>query len=161
MLQCSRDNVRRLDKINQLKTGKRDRNGTFTYERREIEEFARRRGLSVKPSGELTAKVFALFKLQRSFQDICIETKQDPDTILALWERYQAGFEYKSRRREEDADARAAREHEEQMQAMDRELERRRRGVLFEDGREPLKRPGLTSVRDEPDQRATGNRRGR
>src|SRR5215469_4802133 len=85
ILDCSRDNVRRMDREGRFKTSKRDRNGVFTYERREIEDLAKQRGLSVKPSGELAARVFAMFKLRRSLEDIVIETQQEPSVIQALW----------------------------------------------------------------------------
>ena len=135
LLHCSRDNVRRLDRIGQLKTGMRDRNGTFTYDRREIEEIARKRGLGVKPSGELTARVFKLFEAKRTLPQICIETEQEPDVIQALWERFHGGFDYGKKQREETDEARQQREHDVQMRAMDREIERRRRSAVgMDDG---------------------------
>jgi hypothetical protein len=146
ILHCSRDNVRRLDKVGQLKTGKRDRNGTFTYDRREVEELARRRGLGVKPSGELTARAFELFKAGKSFEDVCIATKQEPDVIQTLWERYRGGYDYGRKQREETEEARREREHDDEMRAMDRELERRRRGVLFNDD----SGPGLAKAHEAP-----------
>jgi hypothetical protein len=151
MLQCSRDNVRRLHRLGALKTGKADCNGTITYDRREIEELARKRGLSVKPNGELTARVFALFEAKRSFHQICIETQQEPDVIQALWERFQAGFDFGKKQREEHEEARREREHEAEMHAMDREIERRRRGVLFPDDGDATSRPPLRATfGDEP-----------
>jgi DNA-binding transcriptional MerR regulator len=126
ILQCSRDNVRRLERIKQLKTAQADRNGAMTYDRREVEELARQRGLSLKPTGALTARVFALFKARRSFEDVCIETEQDADTILALWERYQRGYDF-GKPAAESEEARREREHAKQMQELDEELERRRR----------------------------------
>ena len=144
ILQCSRDNVRRLDKAGRFKSSKKDRNGTFTYDRREIEEIARRRGLGIKPSGELTARVSRLFEAKRTFQQVCIETEQEPDVIQALWERYRAGFDYGKKRREETEEGRRQREHDDEMREMDRELERRRRGVLFaEDRPDDRGAPGL------------------
>ena len=148
ILQCSRDNVRRLDRIKQLKTGQQDRNGTYTYDRGEIEEFARKRGLAVRPSGELTARVFRLFEARRTFQQICIETEQDPDIIQRLWERYNAGFDYGRKQREESEEARLQREHEEQMLALDREHERRRRGALLA---EPLGGPSIADADPAPE----------
>jgi hypothetical protein len=44
ILQCSYDNVRRLERTGKLLSGKTDRNGTVTHVRREVEELARRRG---------------------------------------------------------------------------------------------------------------------
>jgi DNA-binding transcriptional MerR regulator len=130
LLHCSRDNVRRLDKIGQLKTGTRDRNGTFTYDRREIEEIARKRGLGVKPSGELTARVFKLLEAKRSLPQICIETEQEADVIQALWERFNGGFDYGKKKREEREETRVQHEHDAQMRAMDRELEHRRHAAV-------------------------------
>jgi hypothetical protein len=133
LLHCSRDNVRRLDRVGQLKTGTRDRNGTFTYDRREIEDLARRRGLGVKPSGELVALVFELFKTGKPFEDVCIATKQEPDVIQSLWERYRGGYDYGKKLRAETDEAREQHEHDVQMRAMDREIERRRRGATSND----------------------------
>ena len=124
ILQCSRDNIRRLDKAKQLKTGQQDRNGTFTYDRREVEELARKRGLGVKPSGELAARVFAMFKARRSFEDIVIETQQEPEVVLALWQRYRAGFH--GHQLTADDETRELAEHEEQMREIDGELRRKR-----------------------------------
>lgn len=136
MLKSSRDNVRRLDRIGVLKTGRTDRNGTFTYDRREIEELARRRSVRTKPGGEMAAIVFRMFAMHRKFHEIVIETQLDPDTVLDLWRRYQAGFRYADGEQKELDETRAQREHDEQMRAMDEELERRRRGVHF-DGEPP------------------------
>ena len=131
ILQTSYDNVRRLERIKQLATTKYDREGTVTYDRREVESLAKKRGLEVKPSGELAARVFAMFKARRSLEDIVIETQQEPSVIQALWRQHQEGLDYERRRAAEDNEVREQREHDEQMSAMDRELERRRRGVLF------------------------------
>jgi DNA-binding transcriptional MerR regulator len=128
ILQCSRDNVRRLERIKQLKTAQADRNGAMTYDRREVEELARQRGMNIKPTGALTAKVFALFKAQRSFEDVCIETEQDADTILALWGRYQRGYDF-GKPTVESEELRREREHAAEMLALDEELERRRRAA--------------------------------
>ena len=136
ILQCSRDNVRRLDRTGQLKSSKQDRNGTFTYDRSEIEELARARGLGVKPTGELVARIFAMFEARKRFVEIVIETKQEPDVVQALWERFNAGYDYGKNRREENVENRREREHQAEMRAMDLELERRRRGVLFSEDAE-------------------------
>jgi hypothetical protein len=126
ILHTSYENVRRLERAGQLHW-KLDPDGVHILDRAEVEALARKRGLHLKPSGELTARVFKLFKARHSFADICIETEQDADTILALWSRYRAGFEYGSQQREEDEEARAQREHDAQMRELDDELERRRR----------------------------------
>jgi DNA-binding transcriptional MerR regulator len=158
ILQCSRDNVRWMDKNGHLRSSKRDRNGVFTYDRSEIEELARKRGLSVKPTGALTARVFRLFEAKRTFQQICIETEQEADVIQALWERYEAGFDYGKKRHESSEEERRQREHDDEMRAMDRELERRRRGVLFEERRDG---PGVANAQAPPFAAAAGSRRAR
>ena len=125
ILQCSRDNIRRLDKVGELKTGKKDRNGAFTYDRREVEELARKRGLQIKANGELAARVFAMFEQRRRFAEIVIDTQQEPETILALWKRYRAGFD-ESVETEVAREDRERRAHEQTMREMDAEFARRR-----------------------------------
>ena len=127
ILNCSRDNVRRLDKNGSLRTGKRDLNGAFTYDRREIEKLADVRGVGVRPTGELAARVFAMFKARRLFEDIVIETEQDPLVILTLRRHYDAGFAFGAGTADDEARARS--DHERDMRALDLELERRRRVV--------------------------------
>lgn len=124
ILQCSRDNIRRLDKIGELKTGKKDRNGAFTYDRREVEELARKRGLQIKANGELAARVFAMFTERRKFHEIVIETQQEPSVIRDLWKEYRAGFD--AEQSPFDTETREAERHEAQMRALDAELARRR-----------------------------------
>jgi hypothetical protein len=123
ILGCSRDNVRRLDRIRVLKTGEADRNGTITYDRREIEGLAKERGVGGGPSGELAARVFRMFKERRAFQDIVIETEQEPAVIRALRKEYDAGF---STEHGAETEERAQREHEAQMRMLDAELSARR-----------------------------------
>jgi DNA-binding transcriptional MerR regulator len=127
ILQCSRDNIRRLDKNGTLRSGRRDVNGAFTYDRREIEKLAHERGQKVKATGELAARVFAMFKARKRFEDIVIETEQEPPAILALWRYYKSGFEFDGAAPETEEAAQT--EHESQMRAMDRELDKRRRLV--------------------------------
>jgi hypothetical protein len=130
ILSTSYENIRRMQRVGQLHS-QPDRHGVHRFDRREVEELARRRGLQIKPSGELAARVFRLFKERKKFHDIVIETEQEPSTILALWQQYRAGFEYGQDTSKETEEERAQREHDAQMREMDRELERRRRGVLF------------------------------
>ena len=106
------------------------------FDRREVEDLAKRRGLKIKPSGELEAKVFAMFKAKKRFEDVVIETQQLPSMILELCQQYRTGFEYGKDPAKESAEEREQREHDAQMREMDRELERRRRGVLFSDERD-------------------------
>jgi hypothetical protein len=125
-LKTSYENIRRLQRIGQLRS-EPDRHGVHRFDRREVEALARRRGLQITASGELAARVFKLLKEGRSFHDIVIETEQEPATILALWQQYKNGFAASSPDETTDHDERAQREHEEQMRALDSELERRRK----------------------------------
>jgi hypothetical protein len=77
ILSTSYENVKRLQRVGQLRSSP-DRHGVHRFDRREVEELARRRGLQIKPSGELAATVFAMFKAKRSFEDIVIERVCDP-----------------------------------------------------------------------------------
>ena len=122
VLGTSYQNVRKLQKKGYLHSDP-DRYGVHRFDRREVEELARKRGLQIKPSGELAARVFAMFKANRSFADIVIETQQDPEVILALRARYNAGFDGDPAREEDES--REQREHDEQMREIDRELERK------------------------------------
>ncbi len=159
ILNTTYQNIRRLQRVGQLHSTP-DRHGVHRFDKREVDELARRRGLQIKPSGELAAKVFAMFKAKKRFEDIVIETQQLPGMILDLWRQYRAGFEDGKEAAKENEEERAQREHEAQMREMDRELERRRRGVLFSDERE---RPGLakTNNEDEAPARVAGQGRRR
>lgn len=128
ILNTSYENVKRLQRLGQLR-GVPDRQGIHRFDKREVEELARRRGRQVPQFGEFAASVFQLFKAGREFHDIVIETKQDPEVILALWQQYKCGFEYGKETDGESSEQREQREHDEQMRAMDLELERRRRSV--------------------------------
>jgi hypothetical protein len=91
ILDTSYENVKRMQRIGQLHSDP-DRHGVHRFDRREVEELARRRGLQIKPSGELAARVFRLFKERRNFHDIVIETEQEPDVIRALWAQFNLGL---------------------------------------------------------------------
>jgi hypothetical protein len=110
-----------------------DRFGTFQADREQIETFARERGTRVTTNGVLAARVFALFKVERAFADIVMETNEDPAKIQELRERYDAGFAYGKQEAKVAADERRQREHEKEMREMDAEIERRRRAALAED----------------------------
>jgi hypothetical protein len=125
VLGTSYQNVRRLQRVGQLRSDP-DRYGVHRFDRREVEELARKRGLQIKPSGELAARVFALFEQRKRFAEIVIETQQEPSVVLDLWRRYRAGFEGGDRANA-DNDERALDDHDEQMHALDAEIERRRR----------------------------------
>jgi hypothetical protein len=124
ILDTSYENVKRLQRIGKLHSDP-DRHGVHRFDRREVEELARRRGLQITPSGQLAAAVFALFKQHARFEDIVIATQQQPETIRTLWEEYNAGFGPRSTC--ETDEEQAAREHEQHMHALDRHLAHRRR----------------------------------
>lgn len=137
ILGCSPDNVRRMERNGQLHS-QPDRNGTSKLDRLEVEARAAERGRKPKISGPLTARVFRMFKAKVSFADICIETEQDADTILRLWRQYTDGFEAAEERVDDEAAAREERarrereqrEYDEEVRALDEELERRRHKVF-------------------------------
>ncbi|MGH7327309.1 MAG: hypothetical protein ACREJX_03055 [Polyangiaceae bacterium] len=126
LLGTSYQNVRRLQRTGQLQSNP-DRYGVHRFDRREVEALARRRGLRIRPSGELAARVFAMFKERQRFEDIVIETQQEPDIILGLWKRYRAGFGDATGVEQHD-EGRVQQTHDEAMRAIDAEIERRRAG---------------------------------
>lgn len=123
VLGMSYANVRKLQSKGVLHSDP-DRYGVHRFDRREVEELARKRGLQIKPSGELAARVFAMLEQRKRFAEIVIDTQQDPETIRDLWRQYRAGFEEKSSEPEDDQEAR---EHDAQMRSFDAELARKRR----------------------------------
>jgi hypothetical protein len=126
VLGTSYQNVRKLQRKGYLHSDP-DRYGVHRFDRREVEALARKRGLQIKPSGELAARVFAMFKANQSFADIVIETQQEPAMIRDLWEQYEAGLGYRSLTTRAVDEARAQSEHDAQMLEIDDEIERRRR----------------------------------
>ena len=124
LLGTSYANVRKLQSKGALHSDP-DRYGVHRFDRREVEELARKRGLQIKPSGELAARVFAMFEERESFAKIVIATQQDPEIILALWARYRAGFDDLQTR--VDDGAREQAQHDEKMREIDNVLEQKRR----------------------------------
>ena len=124
VLGTSYQNVRRLQRTGQLHSDP-DRYGVHRFDRREVEELARKRGLQIKPSGELAARVFQMFKSRRPFEDIVIETLQEPETIRRLWCEYNAGFD----RNAHADESRERQEHEADMRSLDVELNAKRRAL--------------------------------
>jgi len=125
LLGTSYANVRKLQSKGALHSDP-DRYGVHRFDRREVEELARKRGLQIKPSGELAARVFAMFKANRTFADIVIETQQEPEVIRALWKEHRAGFDDTDADQE---DERGRREHDEQMRAFEIDQQARRRAL--------------------------------
>lgn len=151
ILQTTYDNVRYLERRGRLIVRGVDPDGVKLFDRNEVEKLASTRRIrhfrkERKAEGELHAAVFKLFKAGKSFEDIVIETNLKADEILVLWDRYQAGFNYRpepsptepprarSRQRgparpsppPETEEQRREREHQEQMRELDLEFERRR-----------------------------------
>lgn len=124
LLGTSYQNVRRLQRTGQLHSNP-DRYGVHRFDRREVETLARRRGLRIRPSGELAAKVFTMFKQRMSFIDVVIETQQEPEVIRRLWAEYQAGFEAKN----DEAEERRSLQHDIDMSALDQELNAKRNAL--------------------------------
>ena len=77
LLGTSYANVRKLQSKGALHSDP-DRYGVHRFDRREVEELARKRGLQIKPSGELAARVFLMFEQRKRFAEIVIETQQEP-----------------------------------------------------------------------------------
>ena len=125
VLGTSYQNVRKLQRKGYLHSNP-DRYGVHRFDRREVEELARKRGLQIKPSGELAARVFAMFKANRTFADIVIETQQEPEVIRALWKEHLAGFDDTDAGQE---DERVRREHDEQRHAFEMDQRARRRAL--------------------------------
>lgn len=126
LLGTSYANVRKLQSKGALHSDP-DRYGVHRFDRREVEELARKRGLQIKPSGELAARVFAMFEERVSFARIVIATQQDPDVILALWQRYRAGFDGPQPAANDEKRQQA--EHDEQMRVFETELQAKRRAI--------------------------------
>lgn len=125
VLSTSYQNVRKLQRKGQLHSDP-DRYGVHRFDRREVEELARKRGLQIKPSGELAARVFEMFEERRRFAEIVIVTQQDPEVILGLWRCYRAGF---SEQVEQDDGERDQREHDREMRDIDAASQRRRQTI--------------------------------
>ena len=92
MLGMSYANVRKLQSKGVLHSDP-DRYGVHRFDLREVEALARKRGLQIKPNGALAARVFRMFRERKKFEEIVIETEQEPSLIRALWKDYRAGFE--------------------------------------------------------------------
>jgi hypothetical protein len=133
-LRCSRSNVDRLRKCGLL-PGRLDRAGVFRYQPHAVAEAAKKLGRAVRTDGERAARVYAFFlapgfkPTSQAFAQIVVDTREHPDVVLALWEKFTAGAGTKNDG-SRDVD-RLEREYDEQIAAMDRELERRRRAAFI------------------------------
>lgn len=131
ILGTSYDNVRRMQRIGHLRSTP-DRNGVHRFDRREVEALANTRSADAKLTPEKVREVFALFKANAEVADVVLAANLLPHVVRGLHEEFLESYDYgKSESRKED-DARAQREHDEQIREMDRELERRRRAVLVD-----------------------------
>jgi hypothetical protein len=130
----STSNVRRLQKAGMLPLRK-DRDGIYRFRPHEVAEVARKLGRIVKTDGEVAGTVYGYFLAPgfrgtpKQFARIVHETKQHPDVVVALWEKFKAGA---GGSEDTDADVdRLEHEYDEQIKAMDEELARRRRAAFI------------------------------
>lgn len=96
-LNCSVDNIRKMDRTGRLKTGRRDINGVFTYARTEIEALAAavetpRETTEPVITAALTTQAFEMFERGAAFHTVCIETRQVPATIRKLRDEFERGW---------------------------------------------------------------------
>ncbi|HEY1693089.1 MAG TPA: helix-turn-helix domain-containing protein [Polyangiaceae bacterium] len=133
-LGCSRSNVDRLRKTGSL-PGRPDRAGQYRYQPAAVAEVARKLRRALHTDAERAAQVYARFLSQgfkptpEAIARIVVETREHPDTVLALWDKFTRGA---PRIDEGSAEvARIAHEYDEQIAAMDRELARRRRAAFI------------------------------
>lgn len=129
ILGTSYDNVRRMQRIGQLHSVP-DRYGVHRFDRREVDALAKARALDVKPTPEKIIQAFKLFKAKAELGDVVLETGLLPHVVRDLHEQFLASYNYDKKKAREDDEARAQREHEEQLREMDRELARRRRATF-------------------------------
>ncbi len=139
ILRTSYENVRRLQR-QQLLNGVPDEHGHYWFDREEVEALARKRNASAVLDGELTARVFAMIKAGKTVNEIVIGTRETLPTVERLWDAYHQRVD--SKKVAEDRETQALREHEEQMRALDAEIERRRRLVVEEGEPPPSHRGG-------------------
>jgi hypothetical protein len=136
-LRCSTSNVRRLQKEGLL-SRRMDRNGVYRFDPHEVAEVARKLGRVVQTDGERAARVYAHF-IAAGFKPTTqaigriVETREHPDVVLALWEKFKAGAGSRAEADGREVD-RLAREYDEQIAAMDEELVRRRRAAFIPTG---------------------------
>jgi DNA-binding transcriptional MerR regulator len=129
-LRCSASNVRRLQRAGLLPQHK-DRSGIYRFQPHDVAEVARKLKRVVRTDGETAGTIYGYFlapefrATPKQLARIVHETRQHPDVVLALWEKFKAGAGSPATA---DADiARVAREYDEQIAAMDEELARKRR----------------------------------
>jgi predicted nucleic acid-binding protein len=122
--------VRRLQQAGVLPQHK-DRNGIYRFQPHDVAEVARKLKRVVRTDGETAGTIYGYFlapefrATPKQLARIVHETRQHPDVVLALWEKFKAGAGSPATA---DADiARVAREYDEQIAAMDEELARKRR----------------------------------
>src|SRR5580704_10880512 len=133
-LGCSRSNVDRLRKTGSL-PGRPDRAGQYRYQPAAVAEVARKLRRALHTDAERAAQVYARFLVpgfkptREAIARIVVETREHPDTVLALWEKFSRGAPHVD---EGSAEVeRIAHEYDEQIAAMDRELDRRRRAAFI------------------------------
>ena len=103
-----------------------DRNGTFVAEHAQIESFARERRTRRTTSSVVAAKVSAMLKAKRTFDEIVIATEE----ILRLYERRDVGLSHGKQQAAVANGGHCQRKQGQPMREMDTVLERRRRDAL-------------------------------
>lgn len=148
-LNCSRSNVDRLRKCGLL-PGRLDRSGAWRYQPHAVAEAGRKLGRPMQTDGEVAGAIYGYFlapgfrATPKQIARIVHETKQHPDVVQALWEKFNAGVGAAG------ADAgeveRLEREYDEQIKAMDEELARKRRGAFIPGDPHDEKKPRKTGT---------------
>jgi hypothetical protein len=144
--------VRRLQEAGVLPRRK-DGSGVYRFYPQEVAEVARKLGRVVQTDGKLAAKVYGYF-LEKGFRGtpeqigrIVHETEQTPRVVLDLWQQFKAGAGSPLAEEQAREIERLAREYDEQIAAMDEELERKRRGAFIPgDPRDEAKKPRRTGT---------------
>jgi len=150
-LACSRSNVTRL-RENGMLPGHPDRAGQYRYQPAAVAEVARKLRRALHTDAERAAQVYAVFltpdfkPTPEAIARIVVATREHPDTVLALWDKYTRGA---PRVEKPDEIKRISSEYDEQIAAMDRDLARRRRAAFI---------PGDASQDDDPPPSSRGSR---
>jgi DNA-binding transcriptional MerR regulator len=133
----SRSNVDRLRKCGLL-PGHRDRSGVWRYTPPAVAAAAEKLGRKPESDGRTASRIYAYF-LKPGFRGtpeelarVVHETEQSPRVVRELWAEFKMGSGAPN---EEQVEAREldrlAREYDEQIEAMDDALKRKRRGVFI------------------------------
>ena len=135
-LGCSPSYVRKLLEKGYFPKLK-DGSGVYRFNEHNVAEVARKLGRVAKTDGATAAKVYGYFlapgfkPTNEAIGRIVFETGEHPDLVRALWEKYKIGVGAPTTDHDTREMERLAREYDEQIAAMDEELDRRRRAVFL------------------------------